>query len=737
MVQAHTPRRPGRFSSLRTALSQVWAWAFSFPALSLLTAALVFIPMLYNLGFYWDDWPSMWILHAFGPHGFVRGFAEDRPLLAGAFLLTTSVLGDQPLAWQLFAVAARWAAGLALWATLRGVWPQRTVESGAAALLFIIYPGFGQQYIAVTYGNAFLIYAIYLFSFAAGVWALRGQISRPDEDAPHSPAHSAQSGRPRWPVWIAAWLTAAVGLLTTEYFIGLELLRPALFFIMLSAAAKATQGPTAPPWWLRIKHTLIAWLPFAAIWLGMIAYRLQAATPRAGVTLFSRLGAAPWVTLQGLAATIGGDFVELNFLGWKFGLEPAFLNDFEPRILWMLAGAAGLSAILAGVWLLKARRPVSETARPALRRLRASAPLVEGHPLAWLLLAGYAFLVSGWPVWVSNLHIELLFPWDRLMLMMLPAAALFAAALVGMLRHWPAAAAIFLAGLVGLSSATQFSQRLVYRQEWLTQQNFFWQMAWRIPQLQPGTLILTSAEPFRYYTDNSLSAPLNWMYDPAHALPGASMYTLLYDVEARLGRGLNSFEPDQPINESYRAAHFTGSTSQAISLFYDPPRCLVALNPQTDRFLPVKPLYIKEITPLSNLSLIVGHPPTPAQPPPAYFGPEPAPGWCTYYEKAALHNQLGQWQDAAHMADLALRNKRHLTEKTVSELNPFIEAYAHSGQWEKALQLTQEALAAWDKTQYTLCDIWRVILHTTPPSRQAQNAQEILQPLLNCKPSLP
>ena len=38
----------------------------------------------------------------------------------------------------------------------------------------------------------------------------------------------------------------------------------------------------------------------------------------------------------------------------------------------------------------------------------------------------------------------------------------------------------------------------------------------------------------------------------------------------------------------------SGTTSQAIVLFYDPPRCVKVMEPALDRFLPVKPLYIRE-----------------------------------------------------------------------------------------------------------------------------------------------
>lgn len=721
--QAQTSDHPTQ-TAVHRLLSGVARLSACFPLALLLICAAAYGPLLYCLGFYWDDWPSIWFLHAFGPGSFRQGFAADRPLLAGVFMLTTALVGESPLGWQVLGVTARWLAGLGLWATLRGVWPQRRRQAGAAAILFTLYPGFTQQYISVTYADAFLVFSLYLSSLAAMVWAFR-------------------KPRWKWPLLGFSFIAAGVSLFTTEYFAGLELVRPVV--ILLAADDKGrTTGHSLRSTIYRLRFAL----PYLALLAAFAIFRLGDKTPRAQVTLFSELRAAPAAAIGGLARTIAQDFGEANFTAWIHSLNPAALNNYDPSVLAWFALCVLASAALAGAWAWMNSAPLTpgpsplrgEGGSPAhTPAAGADSPFPRGGGALPLILLGlYAFLASGWPVWITNLRLELFFPWDRLTLMTMAATALLLTGLLSLVGRWRWAWAALLALLVGLAAGAQFQYRLAYRQDWLAQQNFFWQLAWRIPGLQPGTLLLTSEIPFTYSTDNSLSAPLNWVYDPQAGTERASnrpapMRALLYDIDARLGKGLPSLEPDTPVHEPYRAAVFDGNTSRAVVLFYDPPRCLKVIDPAIDRFLPVKPLYMREATPLSRLTQIETDPPVPAQPPAALFGPEPAPNWCYYFEKAELYNQRGDWRQAARLADQALKTNKHFTEKNVSELNPFIEAYAHTGDWQKALELTRSAAQTWDKMQYVLCDVWSRIQQTTADSPERQAALQAVQQQIDCR----
>ena len=234
------------------------------------------MPLVYRLGFYWDDWPSIWFLHFWGPASFKEGFALDRPLLAWVFMLTTPLFGESTAAWQFFSLFTRFLAGLAWWWTLRGLWPRHARQVFWVAALFAVYPGFSQQYIAVTYSNAFLVYTLFIVSFGTMVWSYR---------------------KPGWfwPLMALSWITAAFSLFITEYFFGLELLRPFLLWMLLPAAGAGL--------FKKLRQVVVRWLPYLAILIPFVVWRaFIAPSPRANILLFSQLRSAPLATLGQLAA---------------------------------------------------------------------------------------------------------------------------------------------------------------------------------------------------------------------------------------------------------------------------------------------------------------------------------------------------------------------------------------------------------------------------------------------------
>lgn len=667
----------------------------SAPLLLLLICGLAYLPMIHRLGFYWDDWPSVWFLHFWGGEGFREGFASDRPLLAWVFMLTTPIFGESTAAWQIFSVFTRWLTSLAWWWSLRGLWPGQPRQAFWGALLFALFPGFSQQYIAVTYSNAFLVYFLFILSIGTMIWAERKR---------------------EW-FWILMAVSVALSafsMFITEYFYGLELLRPFLLWVVLAGRGLKPRE--------KIRRIAVRWAPYLVVLIPFLGWRaLSNSSPRAKIMLFDDLAVAPLSTLVGLARTAGQDFIEANFLAWFYHLDLRFLNTFDPGVLRLLAGFSGAVFGLTLLYLLWLKEPAASGQSP-------------GTPVRWARqtagLGIAAFLVSGWPIWVTDLRFELFFPFDRFLLITMLGTSLLFCGLIGLLDRRPWVSAVLVAVLAAASAGIQFQQRLYYRQEWLAQKNFFWQLVWRAPGLAPGTTLMTSEIPFRYYSDNSLSAPLNWIYAPGNT--SRQMETLLFDIEARLGETISALEPEVPIRMPYRAAQFEGSTSQAVVLFYDPPRCLKVMNPEIDRFLPVKPLYIREAAPLSRLDLILPESDPAALPPAHIFGPEPAHAWCYYFEKAELYAQLNEWERVVEMADRALKINKHFTEKNVSELIPFIMGYAHTEDWEKAVELSETAYQVWDKTQYPLCDAWNSLRLKTSGSESKQAALAEIANMLSC-----
>jgi hypothetical protein len=729
-------------------LSAGWLAAASIPLALLALCLISYIPSIEGLGFYWDDWPTVWFLHIGGPASFLKGFAEDRPLLAWMFMLTSSLIGDSAsaassaLRWQLLGVFARWLASLSVWWTLRELWPRNTTLATWAAFLFAIYPGFGQQPISVTYSNAFLLFALFMLSLGSMIHAFR----------------QTRTGSRNFYLWyLLSLITAGFSLFVSEYFFGLELVRPILLWLVLATNPAAgpegdLSSPTTESFGQRFRRVILWWMPYLGLVVAYVAWHtLLHDTPRAKIVLFDQFAAQPLGTLLVMVLTIAKDFFEFNFLAWLHTLNFGWMNELAPNVSRNYFGIVAVCAVatMGYLWWLKPGK-IDET-HPS------------DHSGEWarqaVILGFIACLLAGWPIWITNLHFELLFPWDRFTLMTMLPTSILIAGLLGLVSsrklRLPGASRIpRLAGLtlitllISLSAGHQYILRQYYRQEWLAQKSFFWQLAWRIPALQPGTALLTSELPFTYYSDNSLTSPLNWIYAPDLKVSSARvnltsenqqikntrypMPYVLYNLESRLGKELPSLDAGQPIYYPNRITSFNGSTSQAVVLFYDPPRCVKVVDPSIDRFLPVKPLYINEAMPLSRPELILPGDKTAETSLLALLGAEPEHSWCYYFEQADLNRQLENWDEVAALADKALRLKKEFTQKNISELLPFIEGYAHTGQWDKAVELSLRTYQTWDKMSYILCDVWSSIASRTMPDSKGQAAIQQMMNKFQC-----
>jgi hypothetical protein len=266
-------------------------------------------------------------------------------------------------------------------------------------------------------------------------------------------------------------------------------------------------------------------------------------------------------------------------------------------------------------------------------------------------------------------------------------------------------AILLTAAAVGLSAVSHYGTALSFRKEWLAQSDFFWQLAWRVPALKTGTVLMVTETPFPYDSDHSLTAPLNWMYAPDNYT--RSLPYLYYNIESHLSRGKPPLAADLPLRVEQRLVAYDGSLAKALLVVYQPGACLKVVDPAIDKYLPDKPRYFREALPLSDPGLIDPAPAVSARPPQPIFGPEPPHGWCYYYQKAALANQTGDWPAAAAFADAALASPPRLYRRNVAEMVPFIEAYVHTGQWDKAVQHSLAAHRAWDNVHPMVCSVWQ------------------------------
>ncbi|MBN1149195.1 MAG: hypothetical protein JXA78_18185 [Anaerolineales bacterium] len=666
------------------------------PVALLVLCALSFGVMASKLGFYWDDWFITWYIHFLGPSIFKEAFAIDRPLQGWLYVLTTGLVGESPLLWQFFGIFARWLGCLALWWMLRGLWPRKIVQTTIVAFLFAVYPGFSQQHIAITTSHQLLALATTLFSLGALNWALR---------------------KPRcfWPLYVLSIASSGLGLFVIEYFFGLELLRPVFIWLTLSETITGVRQ--------RLKRLGLYWAPYLILMILFLVWRISTPTPRGQVNVFARLGADPSGTALELAATIFGDVIKASLLAWGKVFDGVGLLAYGPGVILRFALIVLGTAVFVALYLafLYANHRFQE-------------PDVEIGRRRWaigsILLGLYALLIAGVPFWTTGLRISLSFTRDRFTQPMMIGASLLLAGLIELVPRFRIARFILVGLAVGLAAGLHFQTTLNYYQEWLLQKDFFWQLAWRAPGIEPGTAVLISDVPFVYDWDNSLTAPLNWIYAPQ--LSGRELPYQIYNVESHLTRGLPGFMDGARIRQRNRLTLFDGSTSQAISVFYRPPACLLVVDPLRDQRLPDKPRYFRELLPFSRPDLILPDANPPATLPVDIFGPEPEHDWCYYFQKAELARQAGDWEQTAALADQALEGGRKIYRRNAFELLPFIEGYARVGRWQRAVELSLEAYQAWENMRLALCDTWMPIRQSTELDAEGQAAYERIESELQC-----
>ncbi len=672
----------------------------STPLFLLVLSLAAFGLLITYLGFYWDDWPAAWYYHLFGSRGFLEVFSVDRPLLGGLYQLTTPLLGSSPLRWQVFSVLARWFCATVFWLTIWSVWPKKGWAAAAAALLFLIYPGFGQQPIAITYSHAWLLMAAFFGSLATMIWAVR---------------------LPRWfwPLSITGWLLAAATHFTVEYFFGLELIRPAILWVVLADQIADRRQ--------RLKRVLLVWLPYVLILAGFLYWRVFLTdTPRGQVTLFSELAAHPLAATVSLLQTIFLDVSETSLNAW--GQITQFRNWFGTSEITGLAPIVLIAAvgIACGLflWFL---RPTSQQAEAGEADGEIEMP---DRTWGWQALGVglLALLLGGIPFWVTDLPIELRFPWDRFTLAMMFGASLLTSGAIFLLTGSRKSRIVLLSAMIAIAVGLHYLNSDAYQRRWDVQKDFFWQLTWRAPQITPGTLLLTDSWPFDRYTDNSLAAPLNWTYAPENH--SAVMDYMIYDISTRLGLTLPELKAGQAVREDYRATLFEGSTSQALVFFFDPPACLRMIDPQVDSDYNRYPNTLYQAMPLSRLDLIDTNPEQPAIPPPSVFGGEPFHDWCYYYEQAdrAIHDL--DYQRAVDLGDEAF--EKGMFPRNPYEFFPLIEANAKTGRWNKALNMTANTFESSHTARVALCLLWEDIQQTTQDSPEKESALQAANQQLGC-----
>lgn len=644
----------------------------------LITVAAAYAFQLTKMGFYWDDWQVVFLSHPGTPADFWNYFIFDRPFSAWTYILTLPVLGISPLAWQLFSIIMRWLGALGFCWVLRGIWPDRTWQIHWMGILFAVYPGFLQQPISAAFSQHFITYALFTTSLGLTIAAIR----EPKRYFLFS---------------IIACFFSLLQLLTMEYFLGLELLRPVFIFVLF------LQIHSEEKLLKKVLLALKAWLPYLLVIVVFCLWRFgyypsisQENTP----TLIQDFRTNPLTALVQMIQYALQDFLHIGFTAWVNALQPAMIIQ---KSLGLLLFSLIIALFIAGWFYFNPKQPDKTASNEKSFSIQA------------IIIGFLGIILGGLPVWSTNRQVIVGLWSDRFTLAPMFGAVILLVAVLDWLIQSRNKKTIVLGAILFFAMAAQVQNIDRYRANWELQRSYYWQLFWRAPALKSGTAILAPKLPMSYVSDYAVGYALNVMYDPNRNSTDVNYWFLI--APRAVGDKFTDYKPALPIKYSLRNIEFNGSTSNSLGVSFSAARsCLRVLDPIYQEAPPLLEDNLggieRDMYPVSNISQIeLG---SATHLPADVFGAEPEHTWCYYYQKADLARQMKDWKLIGELG--ASAEEAGLRTKEGVEQIPFIEGYAHLGIWEKAFDSTYTAKRYTAMMQPVLCSTWQRIIADTPPS---------------------
>jgi hypothetical protein len=585
------------------------------------------------------------------------------------------------------------------WWALKLVWPNRKVEIAWICLLLVVYPGFNQQSAALTSSRHFLCLSLYALSLGLNILAIR------------HPKHF-------WVATIPAVVLSMVELLTVDIFFGLEILRAAFIFFVVSEK----QGSIRKTVWLSIKH----FAPYFLVITLFVLFRF-AITPLLDPDAETGSSFTPERLLAFLATGSNQslnfyirEFLNINLFSWINTIIPGVI-DFRAKATlfsWLISGVFS-----AGFVLLFIRGNL----------FREQVETKKDSFLWQAMFIGVLSFILGWaPVWLIGGENASSLGAGRSSLAAMPGAAVLAAALAEWFARRRLHKTIVLAVLFALAMSFQVQTVNKYRLSWEDQKDFYRQLSWRAPSIKPGTAIIASGMPLTLVEEAHIGFALNTIYAPDLQTMEAPYWFFL--SSSLKGDLIPDFKPGYPINYHYQAVVFSGTTSNTLAAAYNSGAdCLKILRPADSRYIDFSNEMDKQVK-ISNLEQIIVEPTTPAVLP-AYFGEDPPQSWCYLYQKADLARQNGDWPEVVVLWQTARDHGFH--PANLVEYIPFVEGLAFTGNWMDAYQVSKQAGMDSEGMAATYCKLWRDLISQTGESSQRDELHNDLQMELECAVNAP
>jgi hypothetical protein len=671
-------------SALQSILSQE-----KYTPLAFLVVAFIGFGLLANrLGFYQDDWP--YIFYAFNkgiPSLTLELYYDSRPNAAWLYIVMFNLLGFKPIAWHLAAVIFRWLTGTLLWYLFRRIWPSHTRQVTFTTYLFIVHPFFLIQPYAV---NSILYWAGFLF-FSASLLIM---------------ARNATESKHRIPLTMLAVLLEAVHLFTSEYFVGMVIVRPLILYWILNSRELPTRQ--------RITTVVKQWIPYLAALAAYVIWRMFLYVPppigdrNAPEVLFA-LFSKPLQTITYLIRIALQDSVIITFTSWYRTLVPE-LFAFSSIFSWFVI----LVSIFAFAAVFIHLKQIAEKEE-------------RGNWFAQPLTLGLLLLLLGMaPIWIIGQDIvthKNQFAGTRFGIGSTLGAALIFAVLINSLIDGRKKIAV-VSACIALAISMHLTNEKDFAYSWEKQERFAQQLIWRAPKIEAGTALVTDEEILGYMGSYSVSYSIITTYQPGDIQTPPYWYFPFYYTNPNV----QDFLAGIPLEDSKLTMEFKGNSDKMILFTFNPEmqRCLWVLRPE-DTNLRLVSTDMRQLSAGSDVELIQqGEKNLPEQ----IYGKQNTETWCYFFEKADLARQYEDWDEVVNLWE----RSQAIGEQADNgfEIIPFIEGYGHLGDWERVKTLTKSAKRITAGLEPSLCSTLDRLALDTPASQERDDTLMKLKDDLNC-----
>jgi len=675
-------------SNIKYLLSKIQFPSWSIPIVLLIETLVAYGLLAAFQGFYFDDWQMVWLLES--GTNFWEFYAYDRPFSAWTLYVFGPILGTSRIGWHIFTITLRWLVSWSIWWVMILIWPKKQRLITLIVMLFAVYPAFLHQPISVAYSQHFLTYVFFLLSFGfmlKSLGAVKGKF---------------------WIFSILGLIAQAVHLFTMEYFWGLEFVRILGIYFFFAQREDLTFRNALP-------RVIKRWMPYLLIFASAIFWRLFIYSPVEDpneLRLLAMFLKEPVAAALHFLEMILRDSLHMLIKAWEKTLQVGLI-DLQDKFLvlvWIISALLSLGLVFF------------------MRHFKWA----KSEEFSWrkqMTLFGLAIMVLGpLPVWVTNKQITIGLYSDRFALAGMFGAAILLVVFLDRVLSTKLQVLVAVAVLAGLATGLHVRTGNDFRWAWTIQQRFYWQMHWRVPDLEPETAIFSDGAIFQYTGDYPTAFALNLLFSPGQQ-EGVHLPYWFFELDRGFDRYAGHYLNGQVMEDQLRNASFEGWSLDGLVIDYNPREgnCLWVVGPGDEAIYSLPGITLKAL-PLSDLSRIETDS---TNKPNALFGSEPARTWCYYFQKAELARQIGDWPEVSQLADQVIN--RNFDPQNRFEWRPFVAGYLHTENYQGAYDLTVAAYQSEETVRDLFCSMWIERAGEAANDPELLEYAEMIEDELRCK----